>query len=55
MGGCCPRCKNHMSFEKNAEFKVTVQRRVNELAHLKKTCELLCKRCNVTLSGKDDN
>ena len=45
--GCCKGCGLHMTFETNAENKVTVNRLDNTLAHVKGNCELMCKACNV--------
>jgi hypothetical protein len=44
-----PNCNRYMSFEKNAEHKVTVNRINNLISHHKSNCELLCLKCNKTL------
>ena len=43
----CSGCGEHMTFTKNEDNKVTVNRLDNKQMHVKDNCELLCLRCNV--------
>ncbi|MGQ3192877.1 AAA family ATPase, partial [Neoaquamicrobium sediminum] len=50
----CPGCRMHMTFEKHAPNKVSVDRRDNAVAHTWRNCSLMCVHCNTRkgASGK---
>lgn len=48
----CSKCFNYMTFEKNAQHKVSLNRINNSLAHVKDNVEVMCVHCNKSLSNK---
>jgi hypothetical protein len=51
----CGKCGLEMSMRgmQSKRRQVSVNRKVNTLAHTKGNCELVCLQCNVTLKDRD--
>lgn len=45
----CGHCKDEMTMEKNSQVGISVNRRDNNLPHIKSNCYLTCVHCNVSM------